>query len=101
MCIMETSVDKFTTDILSLPEKYRAKWAGLLIRSFNDSSVQIQSSKSEAESAWDEEILRRVRQIEEGMATGYPAENVFSEIKAGYNGRKRFHMACGNCSFKA
>ncbi|MCP4344653.1 MAG: addiction module protein [Desulfobacterales bacterium] len=79
---METVIiDKFTNDILSLPESYRAKLASLLIQSLDYSD---QHSEAEVEAAWDEELLRRVKQIEEGAATGYPADEVFSEIKAQY-----------------
>jgi putative addiction module component (TIGR02574 family) len=37
---------------------------------------------SDAQTAWDAELQRRLREVESGTAQGRPAADVFSEIRA-------------------
>jgi putative addiction module component (TIGR02574 family) len=77
---METVTDNFAQNILSLPEDYRAKLADLLLRSL-DSYGEDYYSETEAEAARNEVLLRRMKEIEEGRTVGYPADEVFAEIR--------------------
>jgi putative addiction module component (TIGR02574 family) len=77
---MKIVTDNFAQNILPLPEEYRAKLAALLIGSL-DSYGEECCSETEAEAAWNEVLLRRMEEIEEGRTFGYPAEEVFAEIR--------------------
>jgi hypothetical protein len=41
--------------------------------------------KTEIETAWDEEIFKRVNEIKSGKASGRPAMEILSEIRAKYS----------------
>ena len=61
---------------LALAESERAKIARRLIDAIDGPAA------SDAQTAWDAELQRRLREVESGTAQGRPAADVFSEIRA-------------------
>lgn len=66
-------------DALKLPPTKRARLARLLILSLEDREDVAQAR---IEKAWDEEIERRVSDIQRGKAKGIPAEEVFAKVRS-------------------
>ncbi|MSR65023.1 MAG: addiction module component [Verrucomicrobiae bacterium] len=75
---MTQIAEKLKGEILRLPETDRAELAELLIQSL-DTEVD-----EDAESAWDEELARRQRRMEEGKSSSRPAEDVLAEVRNKY-----------------
>ena len=69
---MSKASDLFASQLAQLPTNERAELAHLLMQSLDD------SQDADAEAAWEQEITRRVAEIESGRATGRPAEKVMS-----------------------
>ena len=59
----------------ALPPEDRARLAEEMLASLHE------DGDSEIEAAWDEEIRRRIKEIESGTAKLIPAEEVFDEIR--------------------
>jgi putative addiction module component (TIGR02574 family) len=59
---------------LALPEKERAALAGTLIESLEP------VTDAEAESAWQEEVARRIAQLDSGEARAVPWEEVKNQL---------------------
>jgi putative addiction module component (TIGR02574 family) len=59
----------------ALPPEERARLAEELLASLHG------DSDSEIDAAWDEEIRRRIAEIEAGTAKLIPADEVFAEIR--------------------
>lgn len=77
---MNLTLKKMTSEALSLPNEDRAKLAHVLIASLD----QVEEDPKLIESAWDEEVARRVSEIESGKAKGRPAEHVIRDIRSKY-----------------
>ena len=67
--------DKILQEALSLPSHLRTQLIDELIRSLN---VPIQE---EVDKLWDEEIERRLSEIESGKTKLIPGEQVFKDIR--------------------
>ena len=72
---MSQASDLFDSQLSQLPTNERAELAHLLLQSLDD------SQDADAEAAWEQEITRRVAEIESGRATGRPAEEVMAELR--------------------
>jgi putative addiction module component (TIGR02574 family) len=72
---MVKKFDDIMDSALKLPAADRKRLAQQLLESLDD------SEKQEIESAWAEEIARRVKDFESGKSTPIPAEDVFIEIR--------------------
>lgn len=72
---MSQASDLFASQLAQLPNNERAELAHLLLQSLDD------SQDADAEAAWEQEIARRVAEIESGRATGRPAEEVMAELR--------------------
>ena len=70
--------DDLKANLLQLPKRKRAELAHLLIRSLDD-GIDV-----DAEAEWDKELVRRVKEIDEGKAVGRPAFKVVDEIREKY-----------------
>ena len=75
---MSEIAEKLKEDLLQLPDSDRAELAHLLILSLDDTVDE------DAELAWDIELDRRLRRIEEGRSPGRPAQEVLAEIRDKY-----------------
>ncbi|MBM3888488.1 MAG: addiction module protein [Verrucomicrobia bacterium] len=75
---MTMAAEKVKEQALQLPEAERAEIAHMRIVSLHNKFDE------DAEAAWDAELDRRVKEIEEGSAHGRPAESVLAEIRAKY-----------------
>lgn len=75
---MTTTAEKIKADALHLSESDRAEIARSLILSLGDKLDE------DAETAWDSELERRLKEVEAGDASGRPAEAVLAEIRAKY-----------------
>lgn len=70
---------------LDLPTRERARLAHQLIVSLE---VELPEDQVAVERDWDEEISRRVREVESGDVAGVPASEVFADIRTGLAVRK-------------
>ena len=67
-------VEELSRKALSLPPEERVQLAEKLL-------ATVQEVDTGAEAAWDEEIKRRIAEIENGTAKLIPAEDVFAEVR--------------------
>ena len=72
---MPTLVEDLSRQALSLSPEERVQLAEELL-------ATVQDVDAEVEAAWDEEIKRRVAEIDNGTAKLIPAEEVFAEIRS-------------------
>jgi putative addiction module component (TIGR02574 family) len=73
------SVQELEAEALKLPSPERAQLAHRSIVSLDDDDDE---DPAEIERAWEEEIRRRVAQLEAGTAELIPAEEVFAELRS-------------------
>jgi hypothetical protein len=73
---MTKGLSEVTRDALELPLAERRTLARILL----DTSDSDQDFSPEVDAAWDEEIARRLRAVEEGTARSRPATEVFSDL---------------------
>lgn len=71
---MSDLVEELSRRARALPPEERVRLAEELL-------ATVQEVDSEAEAAWDEEIKRRIAEIDSGTATLIPAEEVFAEVR--------------------
>jgi putative addiction module component (TIGR02574 family) len=70
------SLEELETEIKKLPLKERAALAKWLVETLDD------LSESEIEGLWAEEAERRLDELEEGLETEIPAEEVLRRARA-------------------
>jgi putative addiction module component (TIGR02574 family) len=75
---MTQTAEKLKGEILQLSETDRAELAQLLILSLD---IEVDE---DAEAAWDEELARRLKRMEEGKSKSRPAEDVLAEVRNKY-----------------
>lgn len=71
---MPSLIDELSRKARSLPPEERIRLAEELLSS-------VQDSDEEVEAAWEEEIKRRLDEVESGTAKLIPAGEVFAEIR--------------------
>lgn len=76
---MGLPLKRLETEALDLPVRERARLAQRLIASLDE---DVEEDQEEVERAWEEELRRRVAEVESGTAELIPAEEVFAEIRA-------------------
>jgi putative addiction module component (TIGR02574 family) len=74
---MATNLEQIEAMALALPIKERGELAHRLIVSLDG---EPEGTPEEIAQAWDEEIARRVAEIDAGTAVLIPQEDVFAEI---------------------
>ncbi|MGK2942406.1 MAG: addiction module protein [Immundisolibacter sp.] len=74
---MATNLEQIEALALALPLKERGELAHRLIVSLDG---EAEGTPEEIAKAWDEEIARRVAEIDAGTAVLIPEEEVFAEI---------------------
>jgi putative addiction module component (TIGR02574 family) len=74
-------------EVLELPPRSRVRLAEKIIESIDD------YADSDLEAAWDEEIERRVREIESGAQEGIPAAQVMKDARRALNETRRLSSA--------
>jgi putative addiction module component (TIGR02574 family) len=79
---MTTAAKEIIDAALKLDPQARAEIAEDILESLESSSY------GELSPAWEEEIERRVREIEAGHVQMIPAEQVFTEIEASLRARR-------------
>lgn len=67
--------ERVKQEVLQLPESDRADLARLLIESLDE------TEDADAQAAWDGELERSLKKVEEGKARLRPAHQVLAEIK--------------------
>jgi len=75
---MTENAERVKRAVLELPENERAELAQLLIQSLD------QECDANAEAAWDAELERRLKRLEDGSARLSPAFEVLAEITNKY-----------------
>jgi putative addiction module component (TIGR02574 family) len=71
---MSTLVEELSRQALALSTAERVELAEKLL-------ATVQAVDEEVEAAWDEEIKRRIAEIDDGSAKLIPAEEVFAELR--------------------
>lgn len=77
---MSKTLTEVTRDAAELPAPERLKLARILL----DLSETSTESSEEVQSAWDNEIARRLRELRTGEAKGVPLAEVKQKIEAGF-----------------
>ena len=77
---MPKSLSDVTRDASELPEVERVKLARILL----DMSETEPDSGSDTELAWEQEIERRLRELESGAVKGVPLEETKRRIEASF-----------------
>jgi putative addiction module component (TIGR02574 family) len=70
-------------EVLELPPRSRVRLAERIIESIDDYATP------ELEGAWNDEIERRVEEIQSGEENGIPAEDVMKEARRALNETRR------------
>ena len=76
---MGLPLKQLEAEVLDLPLEERAHLAHRLILSLD---AGMDDDPEEVERAWEDEIRRRVAEVEAGTADLVPAEQVFAELRA-------------------
>ena len=71
---MSTLVEELSQKALTLPPEERVRLAEQILST-------VQAIDAEAEAAWDEEIRRRIAEIDDGTAKLIPAAEVFEQVR--------------------
>ena len=71
---MSTLVDELSQKALQLPPEERVRLAEKLLATVHEGDVDVAA-------AWDDEILRRLAEIDAGTARLITAEEVFAEVR--------------------
>jgi putative addiction module component (TIGR02574 family) len=75
---MTEEAERVKHEVLQLSETGRAELARVLIESLDE------TADADVEAAWDVELERRLRKIEEGKTKVRPAHEVLAEIRDKY-----------------
>ena len=73
------SIETITEEALKLPAEERARLADTLVESLDP------VDDPHIRQAWEQEIERRIADVESGRSKTVPAEEVFAEIRASLN----------------
>ena len=73
---MTETAERMKRRLLDLSSRDRAELAHFLIQSLDE------GDDSDAETAWDAELSRRLKDIENGVELGEPADSVFAQLRA-------------------
>lgn len=76
---MTEAAERLRIELSQLSNKDRAELAHFLIHSLDE------EIDDDMESAWDVELMRRMQNINNGTASGKPANQVFTELKEKYS----------------
>ena len=71
---MTTLVDEISQKALELPPEERVRLAEKLLATVHEVDAEV-------DAAWDQEIQRRLAEIDNGTAKLIPAEEVFAEVR--------------------
>jgi putative addiction module component (TIGR02574 family) len=74
---MDSELERLVAEAMKLPPEARSALASALIRSLD---TEVDES---AEAAWDAEIARRIRDLDEGRTQGIPWEEARRIIRGG------------------
>ena len=77
---MSKTLTEVTHDAAVLPARERLKLARILL----DLSETATESSEELQTAWDDEITRRLRELRTGAVKGVPLDAVKRKIEAGF-----------------
>ena len=72
---MTEIAEKLKAELSQLASEDRAELAYYLIRSLDE------KDEGDVRSAWEAELERRFQEMENGIVTGIPAEEVFAEMR--------------------
>lgn len=79
--VMPKTLDEVTRDAAGLPAPERLKLARILL----DLSEADTFPTNEVQTAWDDEIERRLRELRTGAVKGVPLTEVKKRIEAGFS----------------
>ncbi|HEY5345730.1 MAG TPA: addiction module protein [Verrucomicrobiae bacterium] len=81
------TIQALEKEVLELPPKSRARFAEKIIETIDDYTAP------EIETAWTEEIGRRVTEIKSGKASGIPAAEVMTKARHALHETRRLSSA--------
>ena len=67
---MSKVLEEITREVVNLPRQQRLALASLLLK------LDALGDESEAKAAWEQEILERIRAVDDGTAIGVPYDEV-------------------------
>lgn len=76
---MALPLERLEAEVMDLPLRERARLAHRLITSLDEDAGE---DPAEVERAWEEEIRRRLAELDAGTAELFPAEEVFAELRS-------------------
>lgn len=71
---MSSLIEELSRKALALPAEDRVRLAEEIL-------ATVQEADTEVEAAWEEEIRRRIAEIDSGRAKLIPADEVFAEVR--------------------
>jgi putative addiction module component (TIGR02574 family) len=75
---MARTLDQLEAEVLDLPGEAREHLVRRLILSLEDQPLE---DPADVKAAWDEEISRRIAEVDAGTAEVIPADVVFADIR--------------------
>ena len=78
---MSVGVERWKTVLAELTVQEKAELAHFLIDSIDSIDSMDSDGKEDTEVAWDEELARRVADIQKGQVQGRTAEQVFAALR--------------------
>ncbi len=75
---MSETAERLKSELSQLLPKERAELAHFLLHTLDEADP-------DAEAVWDDELEKRIREIQSGDAMGEPAEKVFEELREKYS----------------
>lgn len=73
VAMVDRNAEALVEQVLTWPSAERARFAALLLAS-------IEPGESDIAAAWDEEVVRRIAELDMGHAVTIPADDVFAEL---------------------
>ncbi len=85
LCGMAALTKEIKDTVLSLPERERIQLAGALLKSVPG---ELATSSEEVQDTWDNEISRRITEIDSGSVKLIPAAQVFDELNKEFDWKR-------------
>jgi putative addiction module component (TIGR02574 family) len=77
---MNTATDRIKLELAALSTAEKAELATFLLEALDQ-----EEADEDVEGAWDAELARREKEIDSGVVTGIPADQVFTELREKYS----------------
>ena len=75
---MNPAIEEWKAQLTTLPQSERAELAHFLL-------VSLDTEEDDVEAVWEEEVAKRVDEIQLGRASGRPVEEFMAELREKYS----------------